>query len=52
MKDYYLGHCFSKNNDTIDEAIEKISNVTKEDVIKAMSKVCLDTVYFLKGKEQ
>lgn len=52
MKDYYLGHCFSKNNDTIDEAIEKISNVTKEDVVNAMSKVCLDTVYFLKGKEQ
>lgn len=51
MKDYYLGHCFSTNKDTIDEAIEKISSVTKEDVIKAMSCVSLDTVYFLKGKE-
>jgi len=51
MKDYYLGHCFSANNDTIDEAIAKISKVTKEDVVKAMSSVCLDTVYFLKGKE-
>jgi len=51
MKDYYLGHSFSSNNDTIDDAIKKISSVTKEDVVKAMSCVCLDTVYFLKGKE-
>ena len=51
MKDYYLGHCFSSNNDTIDEAIEKISKITKEDVVAAMSNVSLDTVYFLKGRE-
>ena len=51
MKDYYLGHCFSSNTDTIDEAIEKIQNVSKDDVIKAMAAVSLDTVYFLKGKE-
>ncbi len=50
MKDYYLGHCFSSNHDTIDEAIEKIKNVKKDDVIKAMSEIKLDTVYFLKGK--
>lgn len=51
MKDYYRGHCFTKNCDTIDEAIQKISALTKEDVIEGLSKVQLDTVYFLKGKE-
>ena len=51
MKDYYLGHCFSSNHDTIDEAIEKLKNVKREDIPKAMSSIQLDTVYFLKGKE-
>lgn len=51
MKDYYLGHCFSKNHDTIDEAIDKILRVTKEDVVKALSSAETDTVYFLKGRE-
>ncbi len=51
MKDYYRGHCFSKNCDSIDEAIDKINALTREDVTKALAKVQLDTVYFLKGKE-
>lgn len=51
MKDYYRGHCFCKNHDTIDEAIVKIEALTREDVVKTLSKVKLDTVYFLKGKE-
>ena len=51
MKDYYRGQCFSKNRDTIDEAIDKINALTKDDVIKGLSAVELDTVYFLKGKE-
>lgn len=52
MKDYYRGHEFSENRDTIDEAIEKIKNVHREDVVRAMANIALDTVYFLKGKEQ
>lgn len=51
MKDYYRGHCFCKNHDTIDEAIEKIKVLTKDDVVRALAGVQLDTVYFLKGKE-
>ena len=31
---------------------EKIENITREEVIKALSNVTLDTVYFLKGKEE
>ena len=51
MKDYYRGQCFSKNQDSIDEAISKIEAITKDDVVKALENVELDTVYFLKGKE-
>lgn len=51
IKDYYRGQCFCGNKDSIDEAISKIESVTKEDVIRALSGVSLDTVYFLKGKE-
>ena len=34
-----------------DEAIEKISKITKAEVLDALSNVRLDTVYFLKGME-
>ncbi len=51
MKDYYRSQCFSGNYDTIDEAIEKISKITKAEVLDALSNVRLDTVYFLKGME-
>jgi len=52
MKEYYRSQCFGKNHDSIDEAIEKISKVTKQDIKQALSDICLNTVYFLKGKEQ
>ena len=51
IKDYYRGQCFCGNKDTLGEAIAKIEALTKEDVIRALSGVTADTVYFLKGKE-
>lgn len=51
MKEYYRSGMFSKNSDTIDEAIEKVKKTTRSDVMKALSGVKLNTVYFLKGKE-
>ncbi|MCM3717095.1 EF-P 5-aminopentanol modification-associated protein YfmF [Fictibacillus phosphorivorans] len=36
-------------NRTIEEWMEGIQNVTKEDVVKVAKKVTLDTIYFLKG---
>ncbi len=50
MKEYYRSQCFSSNHDTIDEAVEKVRKVKKEDVTDALSSVSLNTVYFLKGK--
>lgn len=52
MKDYYRGQCFCKNSDTIDEAVAKIEALSPDDVKRALKNVRLDTVYFLKGKEE
>ncbi len=51
MKEYYRSQCFSENQISIDEAVEKIASIDKEEVKKALSGVKLNTVYFLKGKE-
>ena len=48
---FYLGEKIGQTFADIDQCIERIRLVTKEDVKKAMSKVRLDTVYFLAGKE-
>ncbi len=49
---FYLGEKIGQTFADIDQCIERIKIVTKEDVAKAMSKVRLDTVYFLSGKEE
>jgi len=36
----------------LDDSKEKITALTKEDVIKAAQKVVLDTVYFMRGYEE
>lgn len=51
MKEYYRSQIFSKTQISIDEAVKKIGTINREDVKKALSKVKLNTVYFLKGKE-
>jgi len=49
--DYYLGSAFSDTYPAISEVCEKVKNVTRDDIINAFSAVCVDTVYFLNGKE-
>lgn len=51
MISYYLTQKISGMSCTIEENIEKIKAVTKEDVKRVIGGVKLDTVYFLKGKE-
>lgn len=51
MREFYLTSGFTKDKDTLETAIEKVSAVTKEQVTDAFSRVKLDTVYFLKGKD-
>lgn len=49
---YYVSSRISGSQDTLEEYIEKIKKVTVEDVINVSKKIQLDTVYFLKGKEE
>ncbi len=39
-------------DDTVEEQLKRIAALTKDDVIAVAKAVALDTVYFLKGKEQ
>ncbi|WP_129596461.1 EF-P 5-aminopentanol modification-associated protein YfmF [Anaerophilus nitritogenes] len=52
MSEFYYTQAISHNEDTIEEMIEKIKHVTKEDIIKVAQKIKLDTIYFLTGKEE
>lgn len=51
MKDYYYGNILLGYDVSIEEAIEKASAVTAEEIIYAFCKINTDTVYFLKGRE-
>ena len=47
LDNWYVVRTFLKENETIEENIEMINSVTKEDIIKIANSVKLDTVYFL-----
>ena len=49
--DYYLGTAFSDSYPTLDDVCTGVKSVTRDEVIKAFETVCVDTVYFLNGKE-
>ena len=50
--DFYLSQIVSGTNYNFSDIIEKIKNVTQEDVVRAASYISLDTVYFLTAPEQ
>ncbi len=49
MEDYYLSQTILNNSCEIDEMIDRLNNVTKDEIITAFNKVKVDVVYFLKG---
>lgn len=52
MEDFYMSQLICKTDDTLDAIIEKINSVKMEQVIKAGKKIKMNTIYFLKGKEE
>lgn len=46
---YYFGQEMSGNQKSVDEYIERIEKVTKEDVIQVAKKVEINTIYFLRN---
>ncbi len=52
MEDFYMSQIICKTDETLESIIEKINNVTMEEVIRVGKKISLDTIYFLKGREE
>ncbi|MGO1652584.1 EF-P 5-aminopentanol modification-associated protein YfmF [Senegalia sp. (in: firmicutes)] len=50
ISEFYLSKVLSNDEKDINELIESVKNINKEDIIKAMNKIKLDTIYFLKNK--
>lgn len=51
MEDYWMSQSVAGLETEVDEVIERLEKVTKEDVVAVANKLQLDTVYFLKGLE-
>lgn len=49
MEDYYLSQCIMNCSQSLDELLEGILKVEKEQVAAVMKKLKFDAVYFLKG---
>ncbi len=52
MEDYYTNQILLGTDVSIDETIEKIEAVTKEEIVETAKRIKLNTVYFLTGKEE
>lgn len=50
VSEFYLSKVLSNDDKDIDELIESIEKVNKNDIVTAMNKIKLDTIYFLKNK--
>ena len=49
IENFYMGQIMLGNNESIDQLIERVGEVSREEIIKAANLVQQDTVYFLKG---
>ncbi len=48
-EDFYMGRSLLGVEESVDEFLEKINAVTREEIISAANSLQLDTIYFLKG---
>lgn len=52
MEDFYLGQATGDTDDTIESLSADLDGVTRERMLDAASQIALDTVYFLKNREE
>jgi len=52
MENFYLGQAATGYTETPEELMAQLEEVTPERIRAAAQSICLDTVYFLKGKEE
>ena len=50
LQDYYLGQLMAGTDDDLEDFVQKIESVTREQVVDVSKNIKLDTVYFLKNK--
>ena len=48
---YFFGQELTNNKITLEEYIQKIQNISKENIIKIAKLTHINTIYFLKNKE-
>ncbi len=52
IMDFFIGQSFLPESKTIDEFLDAIQQVTREEVIQVAQRIVPDTVYFLAGPEE
>lgn len=51
LEDFWMGQAVAQLEETPEELARRVEQVTREQVVAAAKKLQLDTIYFLKGKE-
>lgn len=51
LSDFFLSQSLTHDNRNIEDLIEKIRSITKDDIISSFENISLDTIYFLSNKE-
>ncbi len=52
LADYYLSNILANDYRNIDEIIERLQNVSKDEIVEAAKKLSLDTIYFLTKRKK
>ena len=50
LDDYYIGNAIA-GGDSVEALIEKITRLSKDDLVRAAQRIRTDTVFFLEGVE-
>ncbi|MBU5426805.1 insulinase family protein [Tissierella pigra] len=51
ISEYFFSQILSMDNRSLEEILEDIDSVTKEEIVEAISHVVLDTIYFMKSSK-
>lgn len=51
ISEYFFSQILSMDNRSLEEILEDIDSVTKEEIVEAISQVVLDTIYFMKSSK-
>ena len=52
ISEFFFSQSLSKDNRTLDEILEDIKEVTREEIIEASNSISLDTIYFMKNSKE